>query len=146
MEDFKRVYSNNDTKTVALPYFWEKFDNENYSVWLGTYKYPEELRMVFMSCNLVTGMFQRLDRMRKHAFGSVIVFGEDNKSTLSGLWIWRGQDLAFTLSDDLQTDYESYSWVKLDPKSEDTKKKITEYFSWEGDFDGNKFNQGKIFK
>jgi len=146
MEDFKRVYSNNDTKTVALPYFWEKFDKENYSVWLGTYKYPEELKLVFMSCNLVTGMFQRLDRMRKHAFGSVIVFGEDNKSTLSGLWIWRGQDLAFTLSDDLQTDYESYDWVKLDPSTEDTKKKITEYFSWEGDFGGQKFNQGKIFK
>lgn len=146
MEDFKRVYSNNDTKTVALPYFWDKFDKENYSVWLGTYKYPEELKLVFMSCNLVTGMFQRLDRMRKHAFGSVIVFGEDNKSTLSGLWIWRGQDLAFTLSDDLQTDYESYDWVKLDPNSEETKKKITEYFSWEGDFDGKKFNQGKIFK
>jgi len=146
MEDFKRVYSNNDTKTVALPYFWDKFDKENYSVWIGTYKYPEELKLVFMSCNLVTGMFQRLDRMRKHAFGSVIVFGEDNNSTLSGLWIWRGQDLAFTLSDDLQTDFESYDWVKLDPNTEDTKKKITEYFSWEGDFDGKKFNQGKIFK
>jgi elongation factor 1-gamma len=146
MEDFKRVYSNNDTMTVALPYFWDKFDKENYSVWLGTYKYPEELKLVFMSCNLVTGMFQRLDRMRKHAFGSVIVFGEDNKSTLSGLWIWRGQDLAFTLSDDLQTDFESYDWIKLDPNSEDTKKKIAQYFSWEGDFEGKKFNQGKIFK
>jgi elongation factor 1-gamma len=146
MEDFKRVYSNSDTKTVSLPYFWDKFDKENYSVWYGEYKYPDELKLVFMSCNLVTGMFQRLDRMRKHAFGSVIVFGKDNASTISGVWIWRGQDLAFTLSDDLQTDYESYEWKKLDPDSQDTKTKITEYFSWEGDFDGKKFNQGKIFK
>jgi elongation factor 1-gamma len=146
LEDFKRTYSNNDTKTVAIPYFWEKFDKENYSIWTGTYKYPEELKMVFMSCNLVTGMFQRLDRMRKHAFGSVIVFGADNKSTLSGLWVWRGQDLAFTLSEDLQIDYDSYAWTKLDPDSADTKKKVAEYFSWEGDFDGKKFNQGKIFK
>jgi elongation factor 1-gamma len=146
MEDFKRTYSNNDTKTVALPYFWKNFDKQNYSVWIGEYKYPDELKLVFMSCNLVTGMFQRLDRMRKHAFGSVIVFGKDNESSISGIWIWRGQELAFTLSDDLKTDYESYNWKKLDPDSEDTKTKINEYFSWEGNFDGKKFNQGKIFK
>ena len=36
--------------------------------------------------------------MRKHAFGSVCVFGENNKNTISGVWIWRGQDLAFTVS------------------------------------------------
>ena len=42
-------------------------------------------------------MFQRLDKMRKHAFGSMIVFGQDNASTISGVWIWRGHDLAFTV-------------------------------------------------
>jgi elongation factor 1-gamma len=146
MEDFKRVYSNNDTKTVALPYFHEHFDKENYSIWFAEYKYPEELRLVFMTCNLITGMFQRLDRMRKHAFGSMCVFGVDNKNTISGVWIWRGQGLAFELSADLQTDFESYQWTKLDANSDDTKKKVAEYFSWEGDFGGKKFNQGKIFK
>jgi elongation factor 1-gamma len=146
MEDWKRMYSNNDTKTVALPWFWEKFDKENNSLWYCEYKYPEELKMVFMSCNLVAGMFQRLDRMRKHAFGSMIVFGENNNNTISGVWMWRGQDLAFTLSEDLQIDYESYTWTKLDPNSPDTKKRVDEYLAWEGDFDGKKFNQGKIFK
>jgi elongation factor 1-gamma len=146
MDDFKKVYSNNDTKTVALPYFYKNFDKENYSLWYAEYKFPEELKLAFMSCNLVTGMFQRLDRMRKHAFGSVIVFGEDNKSTISGVWFWRGHDLAFTLSDDLQIDYESYNWRKLDPDSAETKKLVDEYFAWEGDFGGKKFNQGKIFK
>lgn len=55
MDDFKKVYSNNDTKTVALPYFWKNFDKENYSIWFAEYKFPEELKLVFMSCNLVTG-------------------------------------------------------------------------------------------
>jgi len=146
MEAWKRMYSNNDTKTVAMPYFWEKFDKENYSLWFCEYKYPEELQLIFMSCNLVTGMFQRLDRMRKHAFGNVVVFGENNNSTISGVWCWRGQDLAFTLSEDLQIDYESYSWKKLDPNSEETKKMVTEYWAWEGEFGGKKFNQGKTFK
>lgn len=145
-DDFKRCYSNED-EAKSIPYFWEKFDPEHYSIWFGEYKYPEELTKVFMSCNLITGMFQRLDKMRKQAFSSVCLFGEDNNSTISGVWVWRGQDLAFTLSPDWQVDYEVYDWKKLDPKSEETKKLVAQYFSWSGtDSKGRKFNQGKIFK
>ena len=43
-------------------------------------------------------MFQRLDRMRKHSFGRVVLFGENNNSTISGVWFWRGHDLAFEVS------------------------------------------------
>lgn len=145
-DDFKRCYSNED-EAKSIPYFFEKFDPEHYSIWYGEYKYPEELTKVFMSCNLITGMFQRLDKMRKQAFSSVCLFGEDNNSTISGVWVWRGQDLAFELSPDWQVDYEVYDWKKLDPKSEETKKLVTQYFSWSGtDSKGRKFNQGKIFK
>ena len=146
MDDFKKVYSNEDTATKAIPYFWEHFDKENFSIWYCEYKYPEELTLLFMSCNLITGMFQRLDKMRKNAFGSMCLFGTDNKSTISGVWFWRGHELAFKLSDDWQIDYESYEWKKLDPNSEETKKIVNEYLLWEGDFGGKKFNQGKIFK
>jgi len=55
MEDWKRMYSNNDTKTVALPYFWQNFDKENYSLWYCEYQYPEDLKLIFMTCNLVGG-------------------------------------------------------------------------------------------
>ncbi|XP_005178105.1 elongation factor 1-gamma [Musca domestica] len=145
-DDFKRVYSNEDEK-VSIPYFWEKFDPEHYSIWYGEYKYNEELTKTFMSCNLIGGMYQRIDKMRKQAFASMCLFGEDNNSTISGIWVWRGQELAFTLSPDWQVDYEVYDWKKLDPKSEETKKLVEQYFSWTGtDKDGRKFNQGKIFK
>jgi elongation factor 1-gamma len=146
MDNWKRVYSNEDTATKAIPWFWENFDPEHYSIWYGEYKYPTELAKVFMSCNLITGMFQRLDKMRKHAFGSVCLFGEDNNSTISGVWVWRGHELAFPLSPDWTVDYESYDWKKLDPKDEKVKKLVNEYLLWEGDFGGKKFNQGKIFK
>jgi len=99
-----------------------------------------------MSCNLISGMFQRLDKMRKNAFGSVCLFGSDNNSTISGIWFWRGHDLAFPLSPDWQIDYESYSWQKLNADDAATKTMVNEYFSWAGDFGGKKFNQGKIFK
>lgn len=144
-DDFKRFYSNNP-EDKSVPYFWEKFDKENYSIWYGEYKFPKELTQVFMSCNLISGMFQRLDRMRKNAFSSMILFGEDNNSTISGIWVWRGHELAFPLADDWTVDYPSYDWKKLDPNDEKTKTMVKEYFSWEGNFDGKKFNQGKIFK
>ncbi len=54
MEDFKRFYSNNDEEK-SIPYFWDKFDKENYSIWRCDYKYADELTMVFMSCNLIGG-------------------------------------------------------------------------------------------
>merc|ERR1712071_396155 len=145
-DDFKRFYSNNE-ESASIPYFWEKFDKENYSIWYGEYKYNEELTQVFMSCNLIGGMFQRLDKMRKQAFSSVCVFGENNNSSISGLFIWRGQGLAFELSPDWQVDYDVYSWQKLEPEEEETKKLVAQYFSWTGtDKAGRPFNQGKIFK
>jgi len=145
MDDFKRFYSNNPEEK-SIPYFWEKFDKNNYSIWFCNYKYADELTLVFMSCNLIAGMYQRLDKMRKNAFGSMILFGEDHKSNIAGIWVWKGQELAFKLSPDWQVDYESYDWQKLDPDDPKTKTMVKEYFSWEGDFGGKKFNQGKIFK
>ncbi|XP_047099541.1 elongation factor 1-gamma [Schistocerca piceifrons] len=146
MDDFKRFYSNED-ESKSIPYFWEKFDPEHYSIWLGEYKYNDELQKVFMSCNLISGMYQRLDKMRKNAFASMCLFGADNDSSISGIWVWRGQDLAFDLSPDWQVDYESYQWTKLDPSKEETKALVKQYLSWTGtDKQGRKFNQGKIFK
>lgn len=55
MDEFKRKYSNEDTLTVAIPYFWEHFDPEGYSIWYGHYKYNNELALAFMSCNLISG-------------------------------------------------------------------------------------------
>uniref|UniRef100_W5NB74 Eukaryotic translation elongation factor 1 gamma n=1 Tax=Lepisosteus oculatus TaxID=7918 RepID=W5NB74_LEPOC len=148
LDEFKRKYSNDDTMTVALPYLWENFDREGWSLWYSEYRYASELGQVFMSCNLITGMFQRLDRLRKNAFASVALFGEDGDSSISGIWLLRGQDLAFELCDDWKVDYETYTWRKLDSDDEETKMLVKEYLCWEGEFKhvGRSFNQGKIFK
>ena len=54
MDAWKRCYSNSDAD-VSMPYFWEHFDKENFSIWRGTYKYSDELSKIFMTCNLVGG-------------------------------------------------------------------------------------------
>eukprot|EP00745_Piridium_sociabile_P004095 TRINITY_DN1241_c0_g2_i1.p1 TRINITY_DN1241_c0_g2~~TRINITY_DN1241_c0_g2_i1.p1 ORF type:complete len:442 (+),score=134.12 TRINITY_DN1241_c0_g2_i1:44-1369(+) len=146
MDEWKRTYSNKDTEKEALPYFWKNFDKEHYSVWYCEYIEDLTGSLVFQSCNLVAGMFQRLDKMRKHAFGSMGIFGENKKTSIAGVWFWRSHELAFKLSPDCQVDYESYKWTKLNPDDAAVKKTINEFMLWEGDFGGKKFNQGKIFK
>merc|ERR1711942_130687 len=146
LEEWKRFYSNND-EPESVKWFWEHFDHENYSIWRGDYKYNDELTMVFMSCNLIGGMFQRLDKLNKNAFASCCLFGKDNDSSISGIWVFRGQELAFELSEDWQIDYASYDWKKLDSKSDECKAQVAQYWKWEGkDAKGRDFNQGKILK
>lgn len=146
-DDYKRRFSNNPPSDY-LPYFWEKFDSENCSIWLCDYKFNAELGLVFMSSNLVRGALQRLDKARKQSFGSMAVFGEDNSNIIAGLWVWRGQDLMFNLTEDWQVDYESYEWKKLDPKSEETKSLVELFFKQEDDavYKGKKLADAKIFK
>merc|ERR1711872_1174528 len=131
LEEWKRFYSNND-EPESVAWFWEHFDHENYSIWRGDYKYNDELTMVFMSCNLIGGMFQRLDKLKKNAFASCCLFGKDNDSSISGIWVFKGQELAFELSEDWQIDYASYDWKKLDSKSDECKAQVAQYWKWEG--------------
>merc|ERR1719320_706524 len=84
---------------------------------------------------------------RKNAFASCCLFGKDNDSSISGIWVFKGQELAFELSEDWQIDYASYDWKKLDSKSDECKAQVAQYWKWEGkDAKGREFNQGKILK
>jgi len=128
LDEFKRVYSNEDIKLKAIPYFWDHFDKENFSIWLCEYKYPEDLGLMFQNENLITGMFQRLDKLNKNAFAAVGAFGKSRDAQIQGLWVWRGKELAFPLSVNWQVDYESYDWYKLDPATDSTKALVEAFF------------------
>merc|ERR1719494_1100755 len=150
MDNWKKVYSNNDTLKVSIPYFWENVDKEGYSVWLTQYKYEDELTLDFMTCNLVGGMMQRLDKLRKNAFASICIFGQSHNMSIRGIWLFRGQQCAFDLNEDWRIDSPSYSFTKLDLNSEEDKFIINQYLLCEdGDFSkitNLEFNQCKIFK
>ena len=53
LDDWKRKYSNEETREVALPWFWENFKPDEYSLWRVDYKYNDELTMTFMTSNLI---------------------------------------------------------------------------------------------
>merc|ERR1712141_360141 len=87
-----------------------------------------------------------LDKMRKHSFGSVAVLQDTDKLEISGVWFWKGQDLAFDLCADWQVDYETYDWTKLDSDNADHRMMVQEYFAWEGKFGGKGFKDAKVYK
>merc|ERR1712212_1347845 len=145
MDAWKRCFSNKEDDEV-LAYFKEHFPKDNYSVWQGNYKYNDELKQKFMASNMIGGMFQRIEKLRKHAFASVLIFGENGNFEIEGVWIWRGHDLVFPLCEDWTTDYETYEWKKLDYDAPETQLKIKEFWAWEGNFDGRKNAGGKIYK
>ncbi|KAM3187898.1 hypothetical protein ACTXT7_001395 [Hymenolepis weldensis] len=127
-DDFKRVYSNEPVEK-AMEYLEKHYDPKCDSIWTCEYKYADELNLTFMTTNLVRGMMQRLDAMRKYAFGIMNVVGVDKNNTIEGLWIWRGTGLIFELSDDLNTDYDSYTWKKIELESPEAKTLISDYFA-----------------
>lgn len=98
-DGFKKSFCNEDIDTKAIPYLWENFDKEGYSIWRADYNYNEELKMIFMSSNLIGGMFQRLEKLHKYGFAVVYVLGENNNCKISGFWILRGTELAFDVSE-----------------------------------------------
>lgn len=53
LDDWKRKYSNEETREVALPWFWENLNTEEYSLWKCDYKYNDELTQTFMTANLI---------------------------------------------------------------------------------------------
>jgi len=144
LDEWKRTYSNNDTITVANPWFWEHLDKEGWSVWFADYKYNDELEKAFMTSNLLGGFIQRLDKLRKYGFGSLIIFGDEPKLEISTCWLFRGQDIPAEMKD--CDDSEHYNWRKADLSDSATREQINAYWAWENFPSGKKFNQGKIFK
>lgn len=130
LDEWKRVYSNKDTRKEALPYFWNTFYNDNeWSLWRVDYKYNDELTLTFMSNNLVGGFFNRLSGSTKYMFGCAVVYGENNNNGIVGAFLVRGKDFAPAF--DVAPDWESYSYSKLDASKPEDRAFIDNMWAWD---------------
>ncbi|QLL34768.1 hypothetical protein HG536_0H01430 [Torulaspora globosa] len=129
LDEWKRKYSNEDTRPVALPWFWEHYNPEEYSLWRVDYKYNDELTLTFMSNNLIGGFFNRLSASTKYMFGCLVVYGENNNNGITGAVMLRGQDHVPAF--DVAPDWESYSYTKLDPSNEQDKEFVNDMWAWD---------------
>ncbi|KND93851.1 Elongation factor 1-gamma 1 [Tolypocladium ophioglossoides CBS 100239] len=148
LDEWKRYYSNKETPE-ALKWFWENVPlEEDYSIWRCDYKYNDELTLTFMSNNLIGGFNTRLEGSRKYIFGCASVYGVSNDSVIQGAFVIRGQD--FEPVFDVAPDYESYQFIKLDPKKAEDREFVEAQWSWEKPVtvNGKEYPHadGKVFK
>jgi len=144
LDAFKREYSNNDTRTVAAPYFFNNFDAEGFSCFWCNYKYNDENKMPFMTGNLVRGWFQRMDHVRKYAFGCALIVGEEKAHEITAFWVFRGKGLPEIVTD--VDDTELFTWTEI-PDIHAEKEKITDYLAWDGEsFKTKPVLEGRCYK
>jgi len=147
LDEWKRVYSNQDTKTQAIPWFYANQDPAGYCLFWCNYKYNNELPPeAYKVNNLIGGYFQRLEKLHKYAFGTVNIYGAPGQGwELQGLWLFRGSDIpADMLACD---DTELYDWTRVDLNDAAQKKRFEEFLAWEGAVESGKpFHSGKMFK
>ncbi|EGW32060.1 uncharacterized protein SPAPADRAFT_61149 [Spathaspora passalidarum NRRL Y-27907] len=149
LDEWKRVYSNEETRETAIPWFWKnQYDPEEWSLWKVDYRYNDELTLTFMSNNLVGGFFNRLSASTKYMFGCMVVYGENNNNGITGAFLVRGQD--YKPAFDVAPDWESYEFTKLDASNEESKNFINNMFAWDEPVivNGEKreIADGKVFK
>jgi len=146
MDEWKRMYSNNDTRTVALPWFHANYDPAGYSLFWCKYKYNDELPAeVFKVNNLVGGYFQRLEKLHKYAFGTMNLYGSAEEGwDLSGAWVFRGAEIPPDMRE--CDDSEHYDWTPIDRSDKAQMSRFDDFLAWEGQENGKKFAVGKVFK
>ncbi|KAJ6142088.1 hypothetical protein N7497_011187 [Penicillium chrysogenum] len=122
-----RKFSNDDVRTVAMPWFWDNFKADEYSLWKVNYRYNNELKLTFMANNLIGGFQTRLEASRKYIFGAQSVYGENYNCVVYGAFMVRGQEWepAFTVG----PDYEGYEFTKLDPSNEADRKLVEDMWA-----------------
>jgi len=145
LDEFKREFSNKPLDE-ALDFLYKNFDAAGYTMWFSKYKYNDELTKTWLSGNLINGMFQRMDAMRKYAFGVQSVFGEDDNNAISGFWIFRGTGNTLPESQLAVDDTSLYEWTQIDfANIESEKARIKAYLKGD-DIDGKPYADGKTFK
>ncbi|ODV82525.1 hypothetical protein CANARDRAFT_25849 [[Candida] arabinofermentans NRRL YB-2248] len=149
LDEWKRKYSNEETREVALPYFWNEFYNDKeWSLWKVAFKYNDELTLTFMSNNLVGGFFNRLSASTKYLFGCSVVYGENNNNGIVGAFLVRGTEALPAF--DVAPDYESYEFTKLDASSAEDRAFVENMWTWDlpVEINGEKreIADGKVFK
>lgn len=121
------------------------YDPAGWSLWFCDYKYNEENDKTYLTMNKVGGFLQRLDFIRKYAFGKVLILGEQPPYKIRGVWLFRGLEIPKQVLDECY-DVELYTWTKADPKNVDQKARINAYFEEPDLVDGEKLLEAKCFK
>ena len=128
-DKFKKDFCNStDRKAVLDHFFKEEYDKNAFSVYKVKYqKLESEGKVLFKTENGRDGFLERCDPFRKHMFGTLGVFGEEENYDIKGLFLWRGKGIPKFLEEE-HPQFEYYERVELDPSKDSDRKTIDEYW------------------
>ncbi|KAH9619369.1 hypothetical protein KSS87_011670 [Heliosperma pusillum] len=124
--------------------FWDMYDPEGYSLWFCDYKYNDENTVSFVTLNKVGGFLQRMDLVRKYAFGKMLIIGS-GPYKVKGLWLFRGSEIPQFVMDECY-DMELYDWTKVDINDEAQKERVNQMIEDCEPFEGEALLDAKCFK
>jgi len=146
LDEWKRTYSNTkDLYGTAMKWFWEHYDAQGYCLYFVKYNKAEgEGKVSYMTCNLLSGFLQRLDKLRKYAFGVMDVVGTNGNFDIEGAWLFRGSEIPFEMKDHPSFEFHTWTPIKLtDPKA---KKLLEDYWCAGETVNGKPIVDSKVFK
>lgn len=80
----------------------------------------------------VGGFLQRIDYVRKYAFGVMCILkNSEGQFPIKGFWIFRGQDIPQMMKDECY-DLELYDWQKLDGANLKPVRPLTDHLPHDG--------------
>ncbi|KAL7415447.1 putative elongation factor 1-gamma (ef-1-gamma) [Mrakia frigida] len=144
LDEWKRTYSNKDTRAEAIPWLYENFQKDDFSIWRIDFKFNEELTLTFKSSNQITGFFTRLEGSRKYLFASLGVLGKPNDSIITGIAILRGKDPKVVF--DVAPDFDSYDVKELDLEKKEDREFLEGALAWDLKVGDKEWVDGKVFK
>jgi len=151
MDAWKRCYSNCETYEAGMAEFWSTFDSKGWSIHRGDYKFNDELKVLFMTSNLIGGFIQRTDEIRKWLFGTMNIRGEEGKDMkISAFYLIRGQSIQPLI--DCNDDAQCYEWTKIAGDdvqiSDENKALLFKYWTMDADeeVEGQKCLDSRCYK
>jgi len=149
LDEWKKMYSNNNIVEVAMPWFFENFDKEGWSVWFHNYNYNSENTVGWMTSNQVGGFHSRFEAMRKFAFGITHILAEDENTppfNVAGAFMTRSTNMDAMM--EANPDCEYYTWTKVDMDNAEDRAKLTAIWGANDDLgygDASNVNGEKVF-
>jgi elongation factor 1-gamma len=127
MDEWKKLYANTVDKASTLPWFWEHYDPEGYSIWIFKYNKTEgECQVLYRTNNLLNGFLQRMEEFRKYSFGYLGIYGAEPVLDIAGCFMWRGTEIAEEMKEHPQI--ESFIVTKVDVNDPAQRSLVDDYW------------------
>lgn len=128
LDKFKKEFIAGANKKEEMEKFWNEYDSEGYSLWNIEYNNdPEEGVTLFRTVVTKGDILLQLQYFKKYCFGVLGVYGGDGDYQISGVMLWRGQEIPDEIKE--IACYNKLKVRKLDMKVELDKQLVIDYWT-----------------